>query len=435
MKKETLLIIGNYPDKGNVHAEKILACASYTKDTLLSIQKSSNNVGITVLADIINRPSKYEENGIKVNRVWKQNSFFAFPKLLMEIIKNHKETRKIALEFEVMTFGKVIYLIPLPFFNLAIRLIGKEITFICHHVIKDIRDFEGHVGMKKENPKTWMVNLMISLFYKLTLLSVNKVIVFDEELKNVLNTFKKSNIKVIPLAFKPLISKITREQARKKLNIKDDEFVILCFGYIAWYKGSDWAIESFKRFRKTPAGKKAKLIMAGGAGVKNREKKFYREYVEKIKNECKKNNILLTGFVEESDIPLYYQASDLSLFPYRVQMSSSGPLSIAFSFGKPVLLSEMASKTFLTGSALDIINKENLTINDLAFKLNYNNFAKKLEDLMLNPGKLLAFQNISSQLALERSWEKVGQVHLEYISEENPQKKFFPALRFWLSRS
>lgn len=436
-KNEKIIIIGNYPDKGDVHAERILACAAYTKDTLLSIQKATNNnVDIAVLADIIRKRSIYEENGIKVRRIWNQNSFLTFPKIFIEIFKKHQDAKRVALEFEVMTFGKVFYLIPLPFFNLALRVIGKELTFICHHVIKDIRDFEGHVGIRKDSPRTWFVNLLISLFYKLTLFSVNKVIVFDEELKNVLKMFsKKSNIEVVPLAFKPLEINISREEARNKLGIESDEFVILCFGYLAWYKGSDWVVEAFKHFKKTDAGRKAKLIIAGGAGVKNREKKFYKEYVERIKNECRKNNILLTGFVEESDIPLYYQAADLSLFPYRIQMSSSGPLSLAFSFRKPVLLSDMASKTFLTGKAQEFIEKEKLTTADLSFKLNYSDLARKLGKIIQKPEYALALQNISSQLAQERSWEKVGQYHIDYIFEDYPQKRFFPALRFWLSRS
>ncbi|MBI2034457.1 MAG: glycosyltransferase family 4 protein [Candidatus Levybacteria bacterium] len=426
MKNKKLLVIGSYPSQGKIHSRRVVGCASYGKSTVLSIQKkASDNLDITVLADIFRKKTSYKDQQVHIKRVWKSNSFLSFPKLFIEIFKNYKDTKNILFEFEVMMFGKIFYLLPLPFFNFTLKLLGKKITFVCHQVIKDIRDFEGHVNINKESPKNHILNFIISVFYRLIILSVNKVIVFDEELKNNLAAFgDESKIKVIPLAFRPLDKNVSRPVARKNLMLKDEEFTILCFGFLAWYKGTDWIIEAYKKFPKSINGKKIKLILAGGPARNHRDKEFYKNYVSWIKEETKKHNIMLAGFVPEEEIANYYQASDIVIFPYRLQMSASGPLSMAYSFKKPVLVSNRLSKIFNTGDLKEIIKKENLSIDELTFKLNYGDFVKKISMLQKNPSYLKSLTNISAGVSKERSWEKIGALHFDEIFEEMPQRRF-----------
>src|SRR5262249_45344109 len=156
---------GSYPSFGKVHARRTVGCASYGKDTVLAIKKiAGNNVDITVLADIFKKKTSYYDSAIKIKRLWETNSFLTFPKLAKEILVNHRETKKILFEFEVLMFGHFFYLVPLPVFILFLRLLGKDVTFVCHQVITDIRDFEGHINIKKKGFKPKFINLLIPLF-------------------------------------------------------------------------------------------------------------------------------------------------------------------------------------------------------------------------------------------------------------------------------
>lgn len=436
MKKDKLIVIGSYPNKASTHGRKVVGCASYGKDTVLAINKTSKNLDITVLADIFSKKTSYIESGVKVKRTWKPNSFLAFPLLLKEILINENEAKKILFEFEILMFGKIFFLIPLPFFNLFLRLLGKEITFVCHQVVKDIRDFEGHTNIKKESIKSRVLNPLISTFYKLLLISVDKVIVFDEELKNNLSYFgDKSKIRVIPLAFKPIENKLSPVQAKKSLGIKNNEFVILCFGFLAWYKGTDWIIEAYKKIKSENRNIKLKLILAGGPATNHKEKGFYQKYISWINEEVKKENIMLTGFVPEKEISKYYQASDLVVFPYRLQMSASGPLSLAYSFNKPAFVSKRLDKIFLTQDLNKIILDQKLNVSDLTFKLDYADFSLKINKIITNKKYLTKLKKVSEEISKKRTWEKIGIAHYDLIFSEQEERKFLPNLKFNFFRS
>ncbi len=424
-ESEKLIIIGSYPSAGKVHARRVVGCASYGKDTALAIKNTwQGKIKITVLADIFRRKTTYQDDGIKVKRMWSPNSFFSFPKILKEIFLNHKDTKNVLFEFEVLMFGNFIFLIPLPLFNLALRLLGKDVTFVCHQVINDIRDFEGHTNIKKESIKSRILDLIIPIFYRLVILSVDKVIVFDEELKLSLQKFgDPSKIKVIPLAFNAIPSDLTAREARQKLKINENDFVILSFGFLAWYKGTDWLIEAYKQLDKKIKGKNVKLILAGGPARNHKDKEFYKNYISWINKEVKKNKIMLTGFVPEEEIAKYYLASDLVVFPYRLQMSASGPMSIAYSFHKPILVSHRLKNIFKTEDIQRIIREQALSTQDLSFKLSYSDFEDKIKNLIENPSSLNQLTRLSTDVSKARSWEKVGRDHAQYIFSEKNQIK------------
>ena len=62
-----LLVISSYPPKGTLHGNKYSAVASYTKNTLNSIDKASNKkIEYLVLADILDKSEEYKEDNKKV---------------------------------------------------------------------------------------------------------------------------------------------------------------------------------------------------------------------------------------------------------------------------------------------------------------------------------------------------------------------------------
>jgi glycosyltransferase involved in cell wall biosynthesis len=406
MHSEKLVVITSFPEKGAVHGHKVVGIASYAKNTLLALRKYNKNLKVTVLAEKLDSKAQdYLDNGMFIKRVWKRNSLLSFFGLLRQTLSLSKDTNNILIEFEVAMFGNIPYLLPFPLFILILRLFGKKVTIVSHQVITDIKELSGHINLKG-SLYTGILNFFIHNFYRLMLLLSNRVIVFDDALKTNLSRFGDLNkIKVIPHGVEVFDNLIAKNEARMKIGLLPDDFVVLAFGFLAWYKGSDWLINEFKEINSEYP--KIKLIVAGGPNPNHLDKKFYRDYINKIKRACVKSNIILTGFVKEEDIPYYFQASDVIALPYRTMMSSSGPLSIAFSFKKPFLVSKQLSPLFETSDLKTLLKKEGINQRELIFDLN-SDFNRKIISLYTNIENVDKYQKLSGELANLRLWDKIG---------------------------
>lgn len=245
------------------------------------------------------------------------------------------------------------------------------------------------------------------------LLLSSKVVVFDEVLKTGLSAYgNKNKITVIPHGVENFSCKpLTKGEAKQRLKIPTDDFVILAFGFIAWYKGTDWLINEFKKMNPD---NKIKLIVAGGPNPNHLGKKYYKDYLDKIKTDCKKYNILLTGFVKEEDIPLYFQACDVAVLPYRTLMSASGPLSIALSFKKAFLVSDKLGGIFETGDIKQQLNSQSFDKNNLIFNFD-ESFMEKVEYLEKNSDVIKKLEEFSGELAKLRAWDRIGIYYYEEI--------------------
>ena len=84
MNKENIIVIASYPPQGEKHHNSIGGGASYTKNTIQSLQKTLNKhhkeleYSIIVLAEQLEGTNlHYQEDSIQVKRIWRRNSLFA----------------------------------------------------------------------------------------------------------------------------------------------------------------------------------------------------------------------------------------------------------------------------------------------------------------------------------------------------------------------
>ena len=410
MSSEELVVISSFPPKGIVHDKSVVGIASYAKNTLLGLKNYSPQTNITVLAEILYKKEKYEDEKINVNRVWKRGSFSAFPSLIKSVLAL-KNTKIVLIEFEVAMFGDFIFLLPFPVFLLILKLFGKKVVIVSHQVISDIEDLSGHINLNNRF-KIFFINLSIGFFYRLMILLASKIIVFDKILKEKLSRFGNSQkIDIIPHGVEDFKSTVSREQAREKLGFKETDFVLLYFGFLAWYKGTDLLVKYFNEINSDD--RSIKLIIAGGPNPNHTRKKYYQNYIRSIEESCQNNDIILTGFVKQENIPTFFQASDLVVFPYRTLMSASGPLSIAFSFKKPFIISKELSGMFETFDIDTSLNKLGIDKNSLVFT---NNEAKEKILKIKNDSVLRKkIEELSRTMAQKRNWQKIGQLYNETL--------------------
>ncbi|CAN5184048.1 hypothetical protein BH11PAT1_BH11PAT1_7520 [soil metagenome] len=409
-----LLVISSYPPKGNTHHSSIVGVASYTKNTVVALQKyATNPIEITVLAEkLVGTDTKDTDEGILVKRLWQRNSFATFWVLFKEIAKNYKATTHILIEFEVAMFGGMSSLLPFPLFLLALKLMNKQTTIVFHQVINDLDDLHGHINLPEHSYQAKILTPSIHLFYRLILLLASQAIVFDDALRTSLSRFSNKKISVIPHGVETFSDLPTQEAAKKSLLIDNDACVLLYFGFIAWYKGTDLLVEAFQKIPESiRKEKKLQLIIAGGPNPNHVGKAYYDEYLRKISAACDTAAITVTGFVPEEHIARYYQTADLVLFPYRTYMSASGPLSLCFSFHKPFLLSQTLKPTLRNADIRSVLQEVGRNEEGLVFSMKDDDFLSKITD----PKRIQRLQKVSEKVADLRSWKAIGKQYYERL--------------------
>jgi len=127
--------------------------------------------------------------------------------------------------------------------------------------------------------------------------------------------------------------RISKEEAREKLRIKNEELIILFFGFIRQYKGLDILLHAMADERIKKAG--IKLMIAGEFYEDKRE---YTDLIDQLK--IKDRLILKTDFIPDSEVRNYLCAADAVIQPYR-NATQSGVTPLAYHFEKPMVVTNV----------------------------------------------------------------------------------------------
>jgi glycosyltransferase involved in cell wall biosynthesis len=135
---------------------------------------------------------------------------------------------------------------------------------------------------------------------------------------------------------------ISKTEARKHLNLPENEKIILFFGFIRKYKGLDLLLEAMKILKQEnpethPAsgGANLKLLIAGEF---YEDKKPYHEQIKKLN--ISDQLILKTDFIPDSEVKYYLSAADAMIQPYR-NATQSGVTPLAYHFEKPMIVTNV----------------------------------------------------------------------------------------------
>ncbi|OIP57804.1 MAG: hypothetical protein COX79_03740 [Candidatus Levybacteria bacterium CG_4_10_14_0_2_um_filter_36_16] len=435
-KPDSILVISSYPEKGVLYSGKVCAVGGFAKNTIRSVKKYLARKGqkrkIIVLTVTTGQEEIYVEDGILVIRIFERNNVLSYLSIFKTVRKFNK-VKDTLVEFEFASFGDTKTAGFFPLTLMFLRLLEKNITLVLHQVTPSLDELWGHVGFKKNSLKLYFFNLIIKFFYFALTLFPQKIVVLEEIFKQRLAGLTDINkVTVIPHGVDKKVRKISKNSARAKLGIKKDEFVLLYFGYLTWYKGADWIIKNASENIPKTRKKKVKLIIAGGESFTQKNKPHYRDLLVKIHNFTRNNkNISITGFVEEKNIPLYFSACDLVVFPYRTVISSSGPLSLAFSFGKPLLMSSAFKDYFLSSDFSLALNENGLCEDDILFTMGEKNLFNIVKNI--DKRKLAKLASFSINVAKKRSFTVLGKGYYDLISSKIESPVTSPVKLFrWL---
>lgn len=405
-----MLVITSYPSRGNNIADRT-AVAWHSKRLLRELAKQGKRIvvlaektGNTSIDSSVIRDGK----NIIVLRVWKKGSITALFHIAKAALR-FDQVHQMLFQFEFNVFGGLSPVIGIPVLLSFLRLLGKSITFEFHQVVNDVSRISHHINIKN-SLLLRILSMGLHAFYTAVGFLSQNILVFESQLLHELSTsIPASKITVVPLAVvssRPL----TKNNARKALNIAKRDFVIMSFGFVNWYKGSDWIVKTVDRQKNT----NIKLLLAGGASATLKDKAYYKKYYSQtIQRAENSTNIVHTDFIPEKLINRYFAASDVVVFPYRVLMSSSGPLAHALSHQKPVLFSSHLHAYFQNDDMRLALQKSDLKFTDVMFDLDHRDFMKKLDIVQ---SKYDQFVEFSASLAKDRHISSVAKKYLQIMS-------------------
>ena len=164
--------------------------------------------------------------------------------------------------------------------------------------------------------------------------SIHRFVTMSEKVNQDLKTFtQKPSINIVHPIYDNFGDIISKEEARKHLDLPVNEKIILFFGFIRKYKGLDLLLEAMNNTSIREAN--IKLLIAG---------EFYdnkEEYELIIAKYNLANSVYLrTQFIDNSEVKYYLSASDFVIQPYK-NATQSGVTPLAYHFEKPMLVTSV----------------------------------------------------------------------------------------------
>jgi glycosyltransferase involved in cell wall biosynthesis len=209
------------------------------------------------------------------------------------------------------------------------RLLRRRVVFTAHNI--NVR--------KRDGNDTLLNQLSLKIQYGLC----DRIFVHTEKMKReIIAEFGVPETKavVIPFGINNTLpnSSLTRNAARQRLGLSDDEKVLLFFGRIAPYKGLEYLVSAVADL--AARGKRYRLLVAGSV----KDCQPYWDTIQALiaTRGIQQQVIQNIGFIPDEDVEIYFKAADVSVLPYT-DIFQSGVLFLGYSFGLPVIASDVGS--------------------------------------------------------------------------------------------
>jgi glycosyltransferase involved in cell wall biosynthesis len=214
--------------------------------------------------------------------------------------------------------------------NLFYKSNRKKLVFTAHNVNM----------LKRDGNDTWTNKTTLRVMYSI----LDHIFVHTDLSKDELVAEYRvvpSKVSVIPFGLNTYVpdTYLSKAEARARLGLGESEKVLLFFGQIAPYKGLDMLLEAMKILFSQQ--QKYCLMIAGR--VKSGSEPYWQTLRPYLENDEVRSRILVNDkFIPDNDVPMFFRAADALILPYRA-IYQSGPLSLAYRFGVPVLATRVGS--------------------------------------------------------------------------------------------
>lgn len=193
---------------------------------------------------------------------------------------------------------------------------------------------------------------------------------------------------------------MSREQAREKLSIGQEEHILLFFGYVREYKGLKYLLRAMPQICRED--EKVRLWIVGEFGSDK------EDYLQLIRELAIENRVQLRdSYTPDREVEQYFAAADLVVLPYT-SATQSGIVQIAYGFTRPVVVTDVGGLPDVVedGETGYIVEPENpQAIADAVVRFFREGQAQRMQE------------NIGKE-AYRFSWERMAEVLERFMHEE-----------------
>ena len=127
---------------------------------------------------------------------------------------------------------------------------------------------------------------------------------------------------------------VAPKEAKRQLGFSEEDCVVLHQGNVRPYKGLGFLLESWKNVQACRPN--ARLLVVGTG-----EKCLLKNIEQQVDALDLRSSVRLDfRYVPSRELPLYYHAADIAVYPYR-EITQSGALMTGIAFGKPIIATSL----------------------------------------------------------------------------------------------
>ena len=376
-------IIAPYPPAGERHGGHS-GVASYTAN--LANGLAAHGLDVTVVApELDGDPSTFHDGDVEVLRSYPLGRG-AIPGAARAVAELAPDL--VHLQWELFLYGGPKSIAGLVPGLVSLRRHAAPLVTTMHQVVDPGDVDRGYTNLHRIGVPAPLARLGIAGVQQSIRVASDAAIVHESSFANVMSTAA-----VIPHGIEE-VTPIDRDTARSELQL-DDRFTVLCFGFLAPYKGLETVLAA-----AAIAGDSIRVVVAGGehprlAGSSG----FGHELRSRFGDAAR-----FTGWVPDHDVAKWFSAADVALFPYPKPFSSSGVMALALAFGTPVLLSPALARC---------AGAPNMLVAQMEPAL----LAEQLDRLSRKPAALDELRHWTNVLASGRRWPTIAARHADLYQE------------------
>ncbi len=206
---------------------------------------------------------------------------------------------------------------------------------------------------------------------------------------------------------------LDRLEARRRLGLKEDSFVLSYLGGIDPRKNVSFLLDLLQSLSGSKNASKVCLLL-GGSHKKDDQYPVLKERIRELGIE---ELVLESGFVADEELPDFYHASDLFLFPSLYE-GFGLPVLEAMALGVPVIAGDNSSMPELSNGLKDGENGMILLPDN-----NLESWNRIIQQLANDPGSLKEIGAAAKKRAKEFSWRRTAELTIDaWKSFENCER-------------
>lgn len=274
------------------------------------------------------------------------------------------------------TYTRFFFFLYIIFFILEIKLLRYKLVWTVHNVLPH----------EKQTINDGIILRLLCKFADAKIIHSKYTI---SELRQLhANT---ENTTIIPIGnyIQCYENKISREEARKRLSIKQDMFVYSYFGLIRKYKGIEKLLNTFIKVKQQNIN--VVLIISGKC-----DEKSILKTINDIQNKYNECIHTFIKYIPDNEVQIYFNAADIMVFPFD-KITTSSSVLLSASFGKALIYPQIGNLKELPNNI------------GFSYQINENNGLQKAMLLSIQQRHNLDLLNKNSFLyAKSLSWEAVA---------------------------